>query len=133
MYNLIQIHGDFSRESEFNRALNKEYRKNGWIVHKIADTGLGGRFVDNIMVSPDGTPMFLELKVIPGDTFNMSRFEDNQRYIMDSAILRDPSYWYVGIYSKKRKRSWIIRYDKLKQMCSDKGNCIITTQDSWLT
>lgn len=87
------------KERDFVTLYNRALRDCGWMVHKIADAGMGSKFLDQIFVSPKGDVFFGESKLIHGKTFNVSRYEPGQVITLSELHKRDPNRAFTLVYS----------------------------------
>jgi hypothetical protein len=103
-------------------------RKQDWICYHIQDIGLSAKFLDGIIISPDGEVILLEFKKITGYTFNISQFEPSQLFLLNQLSSRKFSEAYVPIFSVKTNSYVLTTFDEIKSMRNDRGGAKLFAQ-----
>jgi len=98
------------KEKDFVTQYHKWLRSLWHIVHKISDAGIWYKFFDAVWFSPDGRQFTNEYKVVDGLTFNISKFEESQKFLLHEISKK---WWSVNVivYSKKLNTYTNLSYD----------------------
>lgn len=112
-------------EKDFQSDIFSALRKKNWICYKIADIGLGTKFLDGICISPEWHTVFLEFKKIELYTFNLSQFEPSQVALLTKLWTRPNVEVYVPIFSKGKWEYKVFTFAELKELANDKWGCKI--------
>ncbi len=107
-------------EKWFEAEVFKYLRVRDYHCYHIQDIGLGTRFLDWIIIKPNGEVFFIEFKKTDGYSYNISQFEPSQIYLLELMAKR----WteaYIMIYSQKTNTHVVTTYSYIKANINDKG------------
>ncbi len=103
----------YTLEKEFQTAYLKALRNDKYIVYRRQDIGLGYKFVDSECWDLNWNCTQIEFKKIPGDTFNVSHFEQSQITLLHELDKRQPGIACVMIWSVKRNDYKILSFTEI--------------------
>ena len=128
-FSFPRVAGRFKNEAEFGRAFRESMRKAGYIAYKIADVGLGDKWVDVTLMAPKdagGKRFDVELKAISGPTVSIrprptGDFELSQILLMDEMADRDADAAWIAVWSKRLSEMAVMRWTEAKARAGPNG------------
>jgi hypothetical protein len=90
------------------------------VTYKIADVGFGYKFLDSFVIDRFGRVEFVEFKIVDGESFNVSKFEQSQVSLLHELDKRDPTLAKVAIWSKKRNDYVLLGFSEIWKNKNDK-------------
>ena len=121
---LFKDEADF--QSWFSGYITDQY---WWIAqHKLSDQSMSKKPCDYFFINEVGQTVWCELKVIPGFTININRFEPQQVEFLThlTSLYRQwlPRYSlaYAVLYSKKNQEVRYLPWDEIQQQLLETGS-----------
>jgi len=113
MLKKYQLKGWYKTEKEFQRDYLKALRDDWYLTYRRQDVWLSYKFLDSECWDKQWNCTQIEFKKIPGDTFNVWKFEHSQVLILKD--LDDRKLWiaYVIIWSIKRNDYKILTFTEI--------------------
>ena len=108
-------------EKMFEAEIMKKLRAEWFITFHPQDVWLAGKFLDCHIVSPEWNLHWIEFKKIQWATFNISKFEQSQIFLLRELDKRNPDVARVYIYSVKARDYKVFTFTELWEAKNSKG------------
>jgi len=113
MLKKYQLKWGYKTEKEFQRDYLKALKNDGFWTYRRQDIGPSCKFLDSECWDKQWNCTQIEFKKIPGDTFNVWKFEHSQVRILKDLDSRKLWIAYVIIWSVKRNDYKILTFTEI--------------------